>query len=152
MQVAINKSTTYEIIFNHNPKVKASSCTVLLNGKIIGSALVGETKKCFSRDCGRKRALAQAMIRVPVGDRYKIWESYRADMTPTPRWPQQKLTKELATSLKLREEARIKKNEAFIKEREARRKRRLSLQASAPVKRLVHTSTLAASSKEASSK
>src|SRR6187549_3300337 len=103
MQIALNHSK-YDIIFQHNPKLGASSCVVLRDGNIVGTSLIGEqTKACFSKDCSRKKALTQAIKRLPVGDRYEIWNHHYRTMTSSPRWPEQKLTEDLKTRLFLRE-------------------------------------------------
>jgi hypothetical protein len=120
MQVEL-KSAKFEIIFQHNPKLKASSCVVMRNGNIVGTALIGEqTKACFSKDCSRKKALTQAIKRLPVGERFELWDHYRT-MTASPRWPMQKLTSDLKAKLLIRESNRLAREEAFRKARLARK-------------------------------
>lgn len=123
MQVALEQST-YDIIFQHNPQLKVSSCVVLKDGKIVGTSLIGgQTKACFSKDSSRKRALSQAIKRLPVSDRYEIWNHHYRTMTATPRWPEQKMTEDLKHRLFIREMNRLRMENEFKKKREDKKKR-----------------------------
>lgn len=108
MEVKLSSRTKLEIMFQHNPKLGVSSCVVLKGKDVVGMALVGDTckgNKCFSKDSNRKKALSEAIKRLPVEERLKVYNTYRT-MTSTPRWPEQKISKQKLEMLKLRDEHR----------------------------------------------
>ena len=45
-------------------------------------------KDLFSKEKGRKQALAKALTKSNISkqERFRIWEDYRTNMTKTPRW------------------------------------------------------------------
>lgn len=75
------------VVWRYDEKVH-TTCEIIENDNVIGIgvATLGKSDN-FSRDIGRKVAMARAMKvgEIPKEKRKTIWNKYRV-MTPKPRW------------------------------------------------------------------